>query len=478
MTPRWITRLRNRLIDGPFYALFGAAGTTMAMGAMTSQEQGLGSYIANGFRGIYEIPTKIVNTLRGARVVAQGAEEIYTTAEPATRDIGSLTDALQNVDITTPVKSVERIVGNYARVKETGPAFLDTLEKQEQALEAHVVRRVDELSDLLMNAVHNADDPLVWVVAGSFVAAGLTAGYFTARRVSHRLPVLGNIAGDERTTVTEDAIYLGKVVMQKAMNTLMGIGVLYALAEESMYTKLKTLKDTSFQQAHQLREAAETYLEQWKGYAHSLPARAKESILDATKSLYARGETKVREVVGDGVVDSLKEATGGAYEKIRTLFGSQPTEPVEREYVTMEHVKEAGGTLAERTQELYVTMQQVPDALQEGSGTEAYGRWMKRLWESDVWMTSQAAELWRAAQENRLGEYDPQQLAAALGDMAMNIAHHPYAATFVVASAAILAAVPPMTLYILANKVHDDYALRTEAGAKGNLPPPESHHQE
>jgi hypothetical protein len=124
-------RLRKRLIDAPLCFITNIAGSAMALGALTSDKQGLGNYLESGLKGIYNIPQNIINTFKGAEIIARGTNEIIEASQAKQTDL-DLMETHWNNDSLDLIDKAGAILKDHKKVQTSNKQLLDTIQEQEE----------------------------------------------------------------------------------------------------------------------------------------------------------------------------------------------------------------------------------------------------------------------------------------------------------------------------------------------------------
>lgn len=234
-------RFRRRVAQAPGNVVGVLTGAVTATGAATSSEQSWPGYLKSAAKGIYEIPQHIWRTVCGVRDVAEGADRIYNTATPAREHLEQLVYSVKNISPLHPIRSLDQVQDSYHLFNQSGGELLRVVGEQEQQIQGHVVQRVDEISQLVHNAINNfSDDPYrAGAVVGLCLAAGVSLGWGLGKYVTVRLPLLKSIAGKRETTFSEDLIYGSKLALDKLSEPLFLVPVALGLAKESAYSAVR-----------------------------------------------------------------------------------------------------------------------------------------------------------------------------------------------------------------------------------------------
>ncbi|VVB79836.1 Uncharacterised protein [uncultured archaeon] len=442
-------RFRNRIIEGPIIKTGVAAGGAMGIGAIASPEQSWKGYILSGLKSVYEIPERIYHTITGAEKVVESAKDIQRAIEPAQKDlenlIGSTEKVKEGLKQFSPgdiIHGGKEAIDNALNLRGSGEHAINTIQQHGEEVTKYVQHRVGDLADMVQHTLHNlSEDPARALTAmGLFTAAGALGGYAIAKRVK-KAKRLKRIVGEEDTTLGEDAIYGGKVLMTK-LSDLISLGIIsYNLGKESLYSKAKLVGE---QVRMGISETMKHSGEVSSGLGDYVN-KGKETVKlvkDIGKNIYNyfTGQPQV------DVSEHIENIQRGG-RSIESIINSAD-QTIESIKTTLEHVERA------------------PDLLKDTPGMEKYLEFLRRTPEGIEKLYDlgrQVAETGIHPEQIR-NSYGP--VAEMIANAAVNIYQHPAESLGMVATVGLIGKAAPQVVSYIANTAHDYLLARKERKKK------------
>ena len=425
---RFLTRLKNKAVIKPFIAGGYGVGAAMAVGTATTNGNSLLDYVKGGFKGIYTIPERIVNTFRGIETVSSSANDIHRDYQPARESLDQLLTSVDSLQIVNSWDNVQKL-------RQTGGNLLTTLQEKESLFETYARNLAHQWEGLAETAVDNLTQhpEMVLPVMAGFVAAGTAAGvgigHYMKRRFGRRIGVT------EDMTPQELAIYIGKETVQKVSMPFAYASMLYALGKDSLYTKFKSVKEQAVQSYEHLKTTATNY----------------DQLIEGIK--------KRSRNMGENLLDSVSNG-------LQNYFGDNAVSNwlSKRQKVQQDISADYFNQLTDAARNLRDSLQRVNE-LEEKPFSDAYWDFMDRAKEGVGKSLGLAGDYIRDISslkgQARLDHTTP-IITQALSNISSNLATYPEASLLAALTVYGLAKTGPAALSFVGNTLHDRWYRRKE----------------